>query len=153
MKITMTLDPSSITKAIREVKKYKKDFERKVEKLIKLLVDKGVEIARELVPVDFGDLRESIQGRVEDGKGLIYTDCPYAIYVEFGFGVVGGRDPHPKISVQYDVNHHGEKGWFYFDKKRGVWRWSKGQPSKPFMFHTAQRLEEYVPEAVKEVFG
>jgi len=152
-KIKMTLDPKSLQAAIKEVEQYKKDFEKKVNYALHLIVEKGVEIAKELVPVDFGDLRESIEGRVENNKGYVYTTMYYAPFVEFGFGVVGARNPHPEISINYDVNNHGDDGWIYFDNKRCEFRWSKGQPSKPFMWNTARQLEEIKNDIVKEVFN
>jgi len=153
-KIKMTLEPRSIGAAIKELQEYKKALERKKNLLIEKLVERGVEIAKELAPEDFGDLKNSIQGRTADGKGIIFTDMPYAGFVEFGFGVegAGSPHPHPEISVQYDVNSHGDEGWLYFDVKRGKVRWSKGQPSKPFMYNTALRLRDEAPKIAKEVF-
>src|SRR5690554_2123449 len=55
--------------------------------------------------------------------GSNYSAEDYAMYVEFGTGIVGtgmseekkGK-PHPKASESgwnYDVNEHGESGWTY----------------------------------------
>ena len=53
-------------------------------------------------------------------------------------------------SINY-VNNHGEKGWFYF--RDGEWHWTKGMPSRPFMYETSIELAEKIVEVAKEVFG
>ena len=147
-KIQMKLTTRSIEDAIREVKEYKRKLNDRVKALIRELVDKGVEIAkaqvRELGAVYTGQLEESITGFFDEetGLGIIRTDCPYAIYVEFGTGVVGERNPHPEPieGWQYDVNEHGDKGWWYFNERDQKWHWTKGMASRPFMYNTLQLL-------------
>lgn len=147
-KIQMKLTTRSIEDAIREVKEYKRKLNDRVKALIRELVDKGVEIAkaqvRELGAVYTGQLEESITGFFDEeiGLGIIRTDCPYAIYVEFGTGVVGERNPHPEPieGWQYDVNEHGDKGWWYFNERDQKWHWTKGMVSRPFMYNTLQLL-------------
>lgn len=147
-KIQMKLTTRSIEDAIREVKEYKRELNDRVKALIKELVDKGVEIAkaqvRDLGAVYTGQLEESITGFFDEetGLGIIRTDCPYAIYVEFGTGVVGERNPHPEPieGWQYDVNEHGDKGWWYFNERDQKWHWTKGMVSRPFMYNTLQLL-------------
>ncbi len=144
----MKLTTRSIEDAIREVKEYKRKLNDRVKALIRELVDKGVEIAkaqvRELGAVYTGQLEESITGFFDEetGLGIIRTDCPYAIYVEFGTGVVGERNPHPEPieGWQYDVNEHGDKGWWYFNERDQKWHWTKGMVSRPFMYNTLQLL-------------
>jgi len=148
-KIQMKLTTRSIEDAIREVKEYKRELNDRVKALIRELVDKGVEIAkaqvRELGAVYTGQLEESITGFFDEetGLGIIRTDCPYAIYVEFGTGVVGERNPHPEPieGWQYDVNEHGDKGWWYFNERDQKWHWTKGMVSRPFMYNTLQLLK------------
>ena len=144
----MKLTTRSIEDAIREVKEYKRKLNDRVKALIRELADKGVEIAkaqvRELGAVYTGQLEESITGFFDEetGLGIIRTDCPYAIYVEFGTGVVGERNPHPEPieGWQYDVNEHGDKGWWYFNERDQKWHWTKGMVSRPFMYNTLQLL-------------
>lgn len=145
----MKLTTRSIEDTIREVKEYKRKLNDRVKALIRELVDKGVEIAkvqvRELGAVYTGQLEESITGFFDEetGLGIIRTDCPYAIYVEFGTGVVGKRNPHPEPieGWQYDVNEHGDKGWWYFNERDQKWHWTKGMVSRPFMYNTLQLLK------------
>lgn len=159
-KISFKLSVKDIDKAIQEVQKIKIELKVKINLLIEALVEAGVEIAkvqvRELDAIYTGELEESITGffNPEDGVGIIRTDCPYAVYVEFGTGVVGKNNPHPAPEAwRYDVNEHGDKGWWYFNERDGKWHWTKGMMSRPFMYNTVQELERQVKQIAKEVFN
>ena len=158
-KITLKLDSKSIKEAIKQVNDYKKSFNRKVENLVETLVDEGIEIAkmqiREMGVSYTGELEESITGYFSPslGVGIIKTDCPYAIFVEFGTGIVGKGSPHPAPEGwRYDVNAHGERGWVYFNERDQKWHWTKGMKSRPFMYNTVKELERMAGDKAKVVF-
>lgn len=155
--MTIKASLSNIDMAIAQVQKYKNDLGTKMDKLISMLVDEGVKIARtQLVGINFtGELDASITGYYSPstGVGVIKTDKWYAVYVEFGTGIVGKRSPHPDSdNWRYDINNHGDEGWIYFNERTGRWQWTKGFKSRPFMFNTARELEAKVVELAKEVF-
>lgn len=158
--IKMKLTTRSIEKAINEVKAYKRQLSEKAAALIKALVEAGVEIAkaqvRELGAVYTGELEESITGFFdpEAGIGIIRAGAPYAIYVEFGTGIVGKQNPHPAPEGwKYDINEHGERGWYYFNERDQKWHWTKGMASRPFMYNTLLELQRQVEDIAREVFG
>ncbi len=158
-KISFSLDSKSIDEAIKQLGEYKKSFNKKVEGLIEALVDKGIEIAkmqiRELNASYTGELEGSITGYFSPslGVGIIKTNCPYAIYVEFGTGIVGANNPHPAPEGwKYDINEHGDKGWVYFNERDGKWHWTKGIKSRPFMYNTAKELTKIAGDTAKVVF-
>ena len=76
--------------------------------------------AKDLVPVDTGNLRNSITHVVDNAELAAYvgTNTSYAIYVEMGTGIYteGGR-PTP---------------WVYQDDN-GNWHWTRGNPAQPFL--------------------
>lgn len=76
--------------------------------------------AKDLAPVDTGNLRNSISHKVDDGEAAVYigTNVSYAPYVELATGIYteGGR-PTP---------------WVYQDAK-GNWHWTAGNPAQPFL--------------------
>ena len=162
-KICIGLSESEFEKAAREVEKYKKEVVKKTRLLAQRLAEKGVEIAKikimQFPAVDTGELLESMQAQAGDviengGEWIVFTDCPHAAFVEFGTGVTGSRNPHPDTSLvgwRYDVNEHGDAGWFYF--KDGEWHWTKGMISRPFMYETGRDLRKLVSKTAKEVFG
>ena len=76
--------------------------------------------AKDLVPVDTGNLRNSITHRVDDAEPAVYigTNNEYAAYVELGTGIYaeGGRqDP-----------------WVYQDDE-GHWHRTNGQEAQPYL--------------------
>lgn len=76
--------------------------------------------AKDLVPVDTGNLRNSISHMVDDGEPAVYigTNNEYAAYVELGTGkyTEGGRqDP-----------------WVYQDDE-GRWHHTHGQRAQPYL--------------------
>ena len=76
--------------------------------------------AKDLAPVDTGNLRNSISHKVDDGELAVYigTNVFYAPYVELATGIYaeGGR-PTP---------------WVYQDDE-GNWHWTRGNPAQPFL--------------------
>ena len=149
-----------IDRAIREVKVFETIFLLKCERLVQALTDTGVEIAKmqvaQLDAVYTGELMNSIEGfySPKSQVGIIKAGAYYAVYVEFGTGVVGSQSPHPNPDGwQYDSNNHGDKGWVYYDKKLDRFKWTKGFQSRPFMYNTARQLEKECVRIAKEVFG
>lgn len=146
----------------KELLNYQNKFNEKVNLFIEKLALEGVILAKTKIAekdaVYTGELYKSMNLKKGDAifngsSWIIYTDCPWASFVEFGTGIVGMQNPHPDTSIigwKYDVNEHGEKGWFYF--KDGEWHWTKGMPSRPFLFETALELQTIVPKIAKEIF-
>lgn len=133
---------------------YKARIEKLAVDLTAELAAQGAQIA--LVEAgsikDTGNLLSSIVGESGGGSpagsnyGFVKCKCGYAVYVEFGTGVVGKDKQHPDLSIvgwHYDVNGHGELGWFY-PGKDGKFHWTKGMPSRPFMYNTALQLRQIV---------
>lgn len=154
----MQLSARSIEQGIRQVEQYKYEVIRKAKLLVQMLVDHGVEVAKskvvEMGAYFSGELAGSIEGYYSPtlGAGFIVAGANYACYVEFGTGVKGVGSPHPvPQGWKYDVNGHGDMGWFYF--KDGEWHWTKGMESRPFMYETVKELEGVVEQMAREVFN
>lgn len=95
------------------------DFDA-LEKALKdccLLVERS---AKQKAPKGNGDLRRSIESKVENMEGVVYTPLEYAPYIEYGTGLFaenGGRKDVP---------------WCYQDDK-GEWHTTSGQHPQPYM--------------------
>ena len=162
-KIKFGLSVREIRKAQDEIRKYQEEIKDKCEELAFKLAQRGVEIAKMNISMEgavyTGELLDSIdmeQGDVltNGSSYVVYTDCEWAPYVEFGTGIVGSENPHPDTSIagwKYDVNEHGDKGWVYY--KDGEFYWTKGMPSRPFMYNSGYELSLEVSKIAKEVFG
>lgn len=75
-------------------------------------------------------------------------------YKEYGTGIVGSQNPHvaealASMGWKYDINQHGEKGWFY-PKEDGTYGWTKGLPASKKFWQALQRAEEMFPEIGRE---
>lgn len=133
--------------------------------------------AKMLCPVNYGELRQSISVKVDkDGDGVIgmvYTNKPYAMYVEFGTGPVGKENHNgvcPEVNVSYSQN-----GWYipgdkissadaeryHFPKTEGEemdFYYTQGQPAQPFMYpalhsnreRVTRNINNYIQRKVRE---
>jgi HK97 gp10 family phage protein len=97
--------------------------------------------ARENTPKDSGDLRRSIESKVESSntevKGIVFSPLEYAPYVEFGTGLFaekGGRKDVP---------------WFYKDDKSGEIIATKGQHPQPYLRPALHNNREKITEILK----
>ena len=104
--------------------------------------------AKELCPVDTGDLRESIKDNTRKYKnkivGSIYTNSDHAAYVEFGTGKVGERtNTNTKVNVSYK-----QEKWKVNIPDVGV-RWIEGQPAQPYLYPALKNNEEKILENIK----
>ena len=169
--ITMTLDEASINAAIREVENFQKKLQPAMQCLIDYLGEKGIEIARatllflagdpngggENPAYMSGDLSASIKYRNDKGKGVLTAGegleteyGSYAMFVEYGTGIIGAENQNPQaaeVGYEYDVHGHGEHGWWYpapwgsLEADDGnMLAWTAGMAPRPFMFNTLQDL-------------
>lgn len=161
--IKATLSQSSLRKAQQEIQRYRQELIQKTQTFVQRLADEGVILAKVKISqypaVHTGELLNSIMDEpgaviTNGSQWIIYTGCEWAQFVEFGTGITGSQNPHPDTGIanwKYDVNEHGDTGWWYY--KEGEWHWTKGMPSRPFMYETAKDLADLVPKIAKEVFG
>ena len=161
--IECSLTPSSINKAIREINRFKKQIQAWTDDLVRKLVEDGITVAKMNVmhmnAVFTGQLEESIQGVFfpEEKMGVIFTDVPYALFVEYGTGFMGAGtnvSPLPE-GYEHDYNHHGPAGWVYFLTTDGINKfcWTNGMVARPYMYETLKWLEENVGQIAEDTFG
>lgn len=77
--------------------------------------------AKELVPVDTGNLRNSISHQVDEGDPAAYvgTNSEYGAYVELGTGIYAESGGRPTPWVYQDAN--------------GNWHWTQGNRAQPYL--------------------
>lgn len=154
--IKLKLNVSDIERALKDAQEYKKKIKKAGEKLTKALTEQGVSLAQQNAAYmdiyDSGELVNGIDSKHSGTKGYVVSSAPHSAFCEFGTGIVGAMNPHPDIipGWEYDVNEHGESGWWYYDDK-GKRHWTKGMPSRPYMYDTARMLEDMAPKLAKEV--
>jgi len=140
--ITFDLSVDGLDKAIKEVNLIRTKLKPAMERLINELAKQGAVIAKAQLIMfdrpayDTGILSSSIVNIPFDGEaGYVKTDCPYAIYVEFGTGPRGAGSPHP-----LGGGYRGT-GWKYYNERYGHVLFTYGMGSRPFMYNTMRSLE------------
>lgn len=162
-------DTKSIDAAIAQIRAYEKKLDSAEDIIVDELLNIGYKIVKENVLIMVHPLTGEVASSItimKDGKGsgMIMSTSEHAVYVEFGTGVKGSQREHPAadtLGYRYDVNSHGERGWYYptipedpnptkfVDKEGQLRAWTAGQQSHPFMYDSAQELRAYVADVVR----
>ena len=135
---------------IRNLKKALNKFKAIEVMDFKPLVNKALLIveaeAKALVPVNLGNLRDSIHPEIKiNGEsiiGRIYTQTSYAAYVEFGTGIKGnGTYPYmiDGLSLEYR-----NTPWSYEPEGGGDRIWTAGQVAQSFMYPALKNNEKKI---------
>lgn len=166
--IDISLNRSSLDRAIREIRECQRQLTEAMNALVQELADQGAQVAKMQVAsfeaVDSGKLLHSIYGYYDPDSriGYVIAGAAHAFYVEYGTGPVGESSPHPeagKAGWDYNIGPNifetkdGRVGWIYksgsddtFSDDElsggGAWVFTSGQPSRPFMYNTLVWLEE-----------
>lgn len=146
----------SINSAITILKNQRKMLDVSLQDSISELTKKGYEYMVAIVPEDTGTLKSSIKWEFDNinQKGIISVGTDYAVFVEYGTGIVGKNSPHPGAKDwRYDINNHGVKGWWYFDDRLNKIRWTRGRAASAFVYKTMKFLEKQAPKGVQIKFN
>ena len=166
--INVRLSASGVRQAVGELRDYQAKVQAAAENIVKALCEAGEQyaLAAVLPFSQTGQLASGIKSEVGGDIGYVKCECGYAVYVEFGTGIKGAGSPHPDTAIlgwKYDINQHGELGWWYptdssdpnpykYQAKNGtLYAWTKGMPSRPFMYETAQMLRASVIQTARSV--
>lgn len=167
--IKVRLSAEGVKQAVQELREYQAKVQAAASAIVAALASAGEQfaVAAALPFAETGGLASSIKAETSGNVGFVKCSCGYAVYVEFGTGVVGSGSPHPDTAIlgwRYDINRHGELGWWYptdnadpnpykYTAKNGtIYAWTKGMPSRPFMYETAQMLRASVVPVARSVF-
>lgn len=93
--------------------------------------------AKEKAPKGNGELRRSIQSKVDDLQGVVFTPLEYAPYVEYGTGLFAEEQGRTDVP------------WCYQDEK-GEWHTTSGMKPQPFMRPAFDENRERILQIIKE---
>lgn len=175
-KISMTLSINSIQNAIKEVKAYQNDLNRKIEELCRRLTADGIAIAQvHIGSSGFGKyihLGSEISPQQARCKAIFYMEDSSRIVSQWQtLEGVQTREISPSLMLcfgsglkaQNPVNvpgvgtgsfgEHGADpgGWWYMDLE-GVWHHSTGIESKMPMYKASRELRQKVLSITRDVF-
>lgn len=97
-----------------------KKVDDQIVKVLMAIGGMGESYAKQLCPVDTGNLRNSITHVVEDDTVIIGTNVTYAPYVEFGTGI-------------YAEGGGGRQTPWYFQDSHGEWHRTSGMRPRPYL--------------------
>lgn len=138
-----------------------------LKELSELIEQKLVENIRKYHIINTGRLLDSISVIPTQTGFIISCGVEYAMFVEYGTGIVGAENPHPSPDIDwiYDSNYHGEAGWWYpttsddpnpakrVTKDGTILAWTAGQRSKPFMYDTWLWARRSASQIIKKHIG
>ena len=141
--------------SLASLDEWTKDLERRKKQYSKIALRIADRLADEMMK-DIYPNTEKISVKLEGNTAVagIRNKEEKWTYKEYGTGIVGSQNPHvaealASIGWKYDVNEHGEKGWFY-PKGDGTFGWTKGQPASKKFWKALQRAQEMFPEIGRE---
>lgn len=148
---TAVLSSNSFKDLAKFVEEYKQALIQGQSSGIKKLTEIGLQRVIDNSPnINSGRLGISLDTEITPELGRIYTSDEVIIFNEFGTGIIGLNNSHPEASAKgwrYDVNEHGEKGWYYLGDD-GEYHWTKGLPAGKMFFNTKQELEQIAKETM-----
>lgn len=163
MKRVTRLSISNIEKLIKQYQTKIDDYPQIMKEIMEKLVTEmlaDVYPDSEIIPIT--------QTGSTTMSGIRNTE-PKWTYHEYGTGVIGSQFPHvsevlAEAGWKYDVNQHGEKGWWYptteNDPNPYKWEtddgelygWTKGLVAERCFYDALQRAKERLPDIAEEVF-
>lgn len=175
-KISFSLSPSSIHAAIKEVRAYQSDLNRKCEFLCKRLNAEGISIAQahigssgfgkyihlgsEITPQQAGckaifymeDSRK-IVSQWQTLEGVRTKEISPSLMLCFGSGLKAQNPANiPNVGTGSFGEHGADPGgWWYMDLE-GVWHHSTGIEPKMPMYKSGKGLRERVLSIARDVF-
>lgn len=176
-KISFGLSVKEIQAAIKEVKAYQNDINRKCELLCKKLTAEGISIAKahigssgfgkyihlgsEITPQKAGckaiyymEDSSKIVSQWQTLEGTKSAEISPSLMIEFGSGLKAENPANiPGVGTgTFPGGTHGnEPGWWYMDLN-GEWHYSSGVSPKMPMYHAGKELREKVLSIAREVF-
>lgn len=176
-KISFNLSQKSIQNAIKEIRAYQNDLNRKCEELCRRLAAEGIVIAKSHIGSSgFGKyvhLGSEISPQQSGCKAILYMQDTTKIRSEWQtLDGVRSADISPILMLEFGSGlkaenpagisgagtgtfpggkHGNEPGWYYMDLD-GNWHYSTGVSPKMPMYNTGKELAERVVTIAREVF-
>lgn len=159
--ISMTLDPASIDKAIRQIEDYYKNLSVKAKQICERLAFPGaVQVSIGFASAIYTGQKD-VEVTVEEIKNgyRIVADGETALILEFGAGITYGKG-HPQAAefgmgpgTYPDGKGHWDdpRGW-WIPKAKGGGHTYGNPPAMP-MFRAAKEMRQNIEQVVREVFA
>lgn len=155
IQLNATLSKNSFKDVANYLEEYKKAILKGTENGIKKATERAFDIVKaNCYAKGINAHTDQIKAEYNEEKneGKVYTGDEVLIFNEMGTGITGKTNPHPSSEKmfstwKYDVNQHGEKGWYY-PKDDGSYGWTKGLPSRHMFYDTFNQLKDILGDTV-----
>lgn len=156
-KITIELNPTSINKAIKDIRKLNAEWDRKIDEVTRRLAEIGATKASlgfsRAVYTGDNDVSISVEP-IENGYSIIASG-EAVLFIEFGSGVTYGYGHPTPMNYgpgTYPGNGHWDdpKGWWLPKDKGGLHTY--GNPPSATMYQTGKELQQEILRIAREVF-
>lgn len=167
--IEIELSTKDLDRAIKEIEKYKQDFQQKVEIFRQRLADELADEARagfnsavvdDLVKGGYRSPNVEVFVKDEGNLSIVIAEGEDAIWCEFGAGVyhngsVGGS-PHPLgVELGYTIGSYGKgygkgKAWGYYED--GELEITRGTPASMPMYNAMKSVMAKAITIAREVW-
>ena len=162
MKITINpYDTKSITKAIKQLEQYKKDFRAKEEIFVKRLAEIGVSVASAgFATADYDGVNDVQVTMTQSGTKVAVVAYGETVgFIEFGTGVSfpewdsSGMEYTPPAHGTYGKGHGANPNGWYFKQHEGARaRHTYGNPPAEAMRTARDVMVERVMQIAREVW-
>ena len=160
--IKCTLDSEEVTRAIKELNAFKKEFLEKEKRLIEGLAEIGLKEASVRFTTAMYDGTNDVSVKL-DGKNnryVIVAEGKAVAFIEFGAGVyhnTGEPYPNPRPEGIVGIGEYGKgkgkrKAWGYLNENNEVVI-TRGNPAAMPMWYASEEIKNSILRVVREVFG
>lgn len=176
-KISFGLSVREVQNAIKEIKSYQGELNRKCEELCRRLTAEGIQIAQSHIgssgfgkyihigseitsqqagckAVLYMEDTTKIKSEWQTKEGVRSAEVSPCLMIEFGSGQKA-ENPAKILGVGSGTfpggTHGNEPGWYYMDLE-GNWHYSTGISPKMPMYYAGKELREKVLAIAREVF-
>lgn len=173
-KISFGLSVNEVQNAIKEIKAYQNDLNRKCEELCRRLMAEGLKIAQ--LKIGESPLGKTITlssnitiqkagckailfatGQIKQAEG--YEPVNTLLLVEFGAGIHYNPNQNPKAN-EFGMGvgtfpgqiHAFEDGWYYLGED-DEWHYTHGTKATMPMYFAGKEMHEKVIKIARQVFG
>lgn len=154
--LTIELSKDSLKNAINYLNKFKNAYEKGIDNAVlhatEMMYEKVKQYCYEAgITEHTNNIYMEYDNNTKTGK--VGTSDMVLIFNEMGTGITGANSPHPSPSEnfkswKYDVNEHGEKGWYY-PKEDSTYGWTKGLPSRHMFYDAFNDIKDEIGDIVE----
>ena len=160
--IKCSLEAQDISRAIKELRQYKREFLKKEKRLLEALAEIGIKEASVRFTTAMYDGTNDVSVRLDTTNNgyAIIAEGQAVAFIEFGAGVYHNTSepyPNPRPTGIVGIGEYGQgkgkqKAWGYKNENDELVI-TRGNPAAMPMWYASEEIKNQVLRIAKEVFG